>query len=138
MGILDNAKQVAKAVEEIHNLELYQRVLSLHSDIIELVEENNRLRDENKDLTKTVSLKKAMNFKEPFYYQESDKTPYCPACWEAKEKTVHVTFIFDRTDATRWDCPSCKHTYMVRKNEGRRDPSFGFGGRGGPDDWMAH
>jgi hypothetical protein len=34
MGILDNAKQVAKAVEEIHNLELYQRVLGLHSDII--------------------------------------------------------------------------------------------------------
>jgi hypothetical protein len=27
MGILDNAKQVAKAVGEIHNLELYQRVL---------------------------------------------------------------------------------------------------------------
>jgi hypothetical protein len=44
MGILDNAKQVAKAVEEIHNLELYQRVLGLHSDIIELVEENNHLR----------------------------------------------------------------------------------------------
>jgi hypothetical protein len=41
MGILDNARQVAKAVEEIHNLELYQRVLGLHSDIIELVEENN-------------------------------------------------------------------------------------------------
>jgi len=40
MGILDNAKQVANAVEEIHNLELYQRVLGLHSDIIELVEEN--------------------------------------------------------------------------------------------------
>ena len=29
MGILDNAKEVAKAVEEIHNLELYQRVLGL-------------------------------------------------------------------------------------------------------------
>jgi regulator of replication initiation timing len=50
MGILDNAKQVAKAVEEIHNLELYQRVLGLHSDIIELVEENNRLRNENVEL----------------------------------------------------------------------------------------
>ena len=63
MGILDNAKQVAKAVEEIHNLELYQRVLNLHSDIIELVEENNRLRDENKELAKTVSLKQTMKFK---------------------------------------------------------------------------
>ena len=39
MGILDNAKEVAKAVQELHNSELYQRVLGLHSDIIELVEE---------------------------------------------------------------------------------------------------
>ena len=50
MSILDNAKQVAKAVEEIHNLELYQRVLGLHSDIIELVEENNHLRGEIAEL----------------------------------------------------------------------------------------
>ena len=57
MGILDNAKQVAKAVEEIHNLELYQRVLGLHSDIIELVEENIRLRDENTALKKQQEIK---------------------------------------------------------------------------------
>src|SRR5207245_11104240 len=67
MGILDNAKQVAKAVEEIHNLELYQRVLGLHSDIIELVEENNKLRDENKELKAVVALTKAMSFKPPFF-----------------------------------------------------------------------
>jgi regulator of replication initiation timing len=113
VSILDNAKQVANAVEEIHNLELYQRVLSLHSDIIELVEENNRLQDENRELTKITSLKNAMNFKEPFYYQDGDKTPYCPACWEAKNTPVHVTFIFDNGKDTRWDCPFCKHTYLV-------------------------
>jgi regulator of replication initiation timing len=116
MGILDNAKEVAKAVQEIHNLELYQRVLSLHSDIIELVEENNRLRNENEELTKTVALKEDMTFNEPFYYRNGDETPHCPACWEGNQKAVHVTFAFDRTDATRWDCPHCKHTYMVEKD----------------------
>src|ERR1700674_418409 len=103
MGILDNAKEVAKAVEEIHNLELYQRVLNLHSDIIELVEENNRLRDENKELAKTVALKQKMNFKEPFFYQDGDQTPFCPACWEGKDKPIHVTFVFDNNEDTRWD-----------------------------------
>src|ERR1700694_341157 len=116
MGILDNAKEVAKAVQEIHNLELYQRVLNLHSDIIALVEENNLLRDENKDLTKTVRLRQEMVFKEPFYYREGDEVPHCPACWEGTDRAVHVTFIFDRADATRWDCPHCKHTYMVEKD----------------------
>ena len=85
MGILDNAKQVAKAVEEIHNLELYQRVLNLHSDIIELVEENNRLRAENEEVHKTLRLRKKMEFKEPFYYQEGDETPFCPSCMESND-----------------------------------------------------
>jgi regulator of replication initiation timing len=84
MGILDNAKQVAKAVEEIHNLELYQRVLGLHSDIIEIVEENNRLRGENAELNKKLRLREKMDFEEPFYFQEGDETPFCPSCWEAK------------------------------------------------------
>ena len=40
MGILDNAKEVANAVHEIKNIELYGRVLDLNSGIMELVEEN--------------------------------------------------------------------------------------------------
>jgi regulator of replication initiation timing len=116
MSILDNAKQVAKAVEEIHNLELYQRVLNLHSDIIELVEENNRLRTENQDLKKTVQLREKMVFKEPFYFQEGDETPFCPACWESKNTAAHVIFVVTNEELTRWDCPSCKHVYLVKKN----------------------
>jgi hypothetical protein len=135
MGILENAKEVAKAVEGIHNLELYQRVLSLHSDIIELVEDNNKLREENKELKGTIALKQSMTFREPFYYQEGDKTPFCPACWESKDKAIHVTFVFDRNDATRWDCPSCQHVYMVKKG-GSPSPGREFGPTGGPTSWM--
>jgi regulator of replication initiation timing len=138
MGILDNAKEVAKAVQEIHNLELYQRVLSLHSDIIELVEENNRLRKENENLTRTVLLKQDMTFSEPFYYREGDQTPHCPACWEGNQKAVHVTFVSDRTDATYWDCPHCRHRYKVEKDRSvKRDRQVSripYGG--GPYSWM--
>ncbi len=137
MGILDNAKEVAKAVQEIHNLELYQRVLNLHSDIIGLVEENNRLRDENNELGKTVALKQAMQFKEPFYYQEGDETPFCPACWETKNIAVHVTFGTARLNDTAWHCPGCKHMYWVKKNRNplveSATPSHFVGG---PNSWM--
>jgi hypothetical protein len=118
VGILDNAKEVAKAVQEIHNLELYQRVLSLHSDIIEIVEENNKLREENKDLARTIALKQAMTFRQPFWYQEGDETPFCPACWESQNKTCHVVFAFDNEECTRWDCPTCKQMYLIKKTTG--------------------
>jgi regulator of replication initiation timing len=137
MGILDSAKDVAKAVQEINNLELYKRVLDLHSDIIELVEANNLLRTENKDLKATLELREKMVFKEPFYYQDGDQTPFCPACWETKNTPVHVTFIFDNRENTRWDCPSCKHGYLIsKKNRGTSSGSIEFGGQGGPGGWM--
>jgi hypothetical protein len=120
MGILDNAKEVANAVHEIHNLELYERVLSLHSDIIGLVEENKALREKNEELAKTIALTKAMTFAEPFYHQKGDKTPYCASCWEAKKAAIHVVFAFDKSEATRWDCPSCKQMYLIRKAEVRK------------------
>jgi regulator of replication initiation timing len=116
MSILGNAKGIAQAVHEINNLELYQRVLGLHSDIIELVEEHNRLRAENEELRKTLKLRQKMEFKEPFYYQEGDETPFCPACMECKDGAVHVIFAFNNAESTRWDCPACKTVYLVKKD----------------------
>lgn len=137
MSILDNAKGIAQAVHEINNLELYQRVLGLHSDIIELVEDNIRLRDENADLKKKIQLREDMKFKAPFYYREGDDTPFCPSCFESnKHEAVHVTFIFDNDRDTRWDCPSCNHTYMISKRRGRGVPDFEFGGGPNSEDWM--
>jgi len=136
MGILDNAKEVAKAVEGIHNLDLYQRVLNLHSDIIGLVEENNRLREENKSLLRTAQLKLEMVFKEPFYYREGDATPHCSACWEANDKPVHVTLCSDNRQATYWDCPSCKYRFRVAKKDVPPDAPVYRTRFGGPHSWM--
>jgi regulator of replication initiation timing len=136
MGILDNAKDVAKAVHEINNLELYQRVLNLHSDIVSLVEENVSLRDENKELKESLRLKGEMKFQAPFYFREGDETPYCGACFESKTQAVHVVHSYDNKDgSTDWNCPSCKHHYTnVGIRRSRHPQSLPFtGGSGG---WM--
>ena len=125
MGILDNAKEIANSVHEIKNLELYARVLSLHSDIIQLVEDNNRLRAENGELNKKLQLREKMAFKEPFYFQDGDETPYCPSCWETKSFAIHVVFFVDREDATYWHCPSCKTAYTDKKDRRVRRPQIG-------------
>lgn len=135
MSILENAKQVAKAVEEIHNLELYQRVLNLHSDIIELVEENNRLRGENQELNRKLELRGKMNFREPFYLQDGDATPYCASCWETKTQAIHVVKDMEDNGETDWHCPACKNSYTTRSLQRIRFPG-GFSGSSGPDDWM--
>jgi regulator of replication initiation timing len=124
MGILENAKSVASAVHEINNLELYQRVLGLHSDIIELVEQNNKLRAETEDLKKKLQLRQQMNFKEPFYFQDGDSTPHCSGCWETKNQAVHVVKVWDSEGKARWDCPICKHNYFVKFNSSFASPPY--------------
>jgi hypothetical protein len=130
MGILDEMKGVADAVHEVKNLELYERILNVRSDAVELVEENHKLREENKKLKELVEVKKKMIHKPPFFFQEGDKTPFCPACWEGHEKTVHLQFGFEDADRIRWECPHCKHSVLIRKNNPRPPTAYSD-----PDSW---
>jgi len=97
MSILDNAKGIAEAVHQINNLELYQRVLALHSDIIGVVEENNKLREEIVRLKKNQEIKgklRAEGQREVVYYlHEANGTkdgPFCTTCWDVDGKLVRV------------------------------------------------
>lgn len=115
MSILDNAKQVAKAVEEIHNLELYQRVLGLHSDIIELVEENNRLRNENAELKKQKEIRGKLcvvNDPDPVYYlfneaRKKEDGPFCTVCWDIDQKLVRP-FSYNDEGGRGHICEYCR------------------------------
>src|ERR1017187_82302 len=90
MSILDNAKEIATAVHEIKNLDLYARVLDLNRGIMDLVEENRKLHAENEDLKNRVRLRRKMSVRVPFYYQDGDQTPFCSACWEVQQLPVHL------------------------------------------------
>jgi hypothetical protein len=122
MGIIDNAKEIATAVHEIKNLELYERVLNLNAGILEMVEENRKLRIEIEDLNKKLQLQGRMNFKAPFYFQDGDSTPYCSSCWETKTQPIHVVTIWDSEGNIRRDCPTCKNSYVVASTTSRPSP----------------
>ncbi|HZP62245.1 MAG TPA: hypothetical protein VFB28_02425 [Terriglobales bacterium] len=117
MGILDNAKQVAKAVEEIHNLELYQRVLNLHSDIIELVEENNRLRDEISAAKKRNEIKGRLRLNSNLWHHvyflfsedgQQEDGPFCTVCWDIDGKLVRPFRYSPEGGGTGYICEYCR------------------------------
>lgn len=117
MGILDNAKEVAKAVQEINNLELYQRVLNLHSDIIAIVEENNRLRGEVKELNERLQVQAEMTLRHPFYFRKDDDNPHCLGCWDGKKQPIHVIKLWEEHGEQCWECPACRQKYKVGGRE---------------------
>jgi hypothetical protein len=139
MGIVENLKDVLKLADAANNLDLYKKLAELQTSILALQDENRELKDRVGQLNQQLSLKDKMHFTAPFYYQENDKTPYCPACWEGKNAAIHVLFVFDREDIARWDCPTCKYEYLIEKHSGRDDQVSYSSGEGptGEHGWMA-
>jgi hypothetical protein len=127
-------KEVADVIKKAGDIELYRKIIEAEGEIIELTRKNRHLEEEVQQLKEKLALRGAMQFKEPFYYQKGDQTPYCPACWETKQAAVHVTLIYDEPIETRWDCPHCKQMYLI-KNKSQRN--LGVPGLYGPptSDW---
>jgi hypothetical protein len=116
VGVIENMKEVAELVRKVGDIDLNRKIVNLEGEVLDLTRDKRQVEVKFEQLEELLSLKKALVFKEPFYWLEGDETPYCPACWEGTDRAVHVTFVFARTDETRWDCPHCKYTYMDRKN----------------------
>ncbi len=134
MGLIENMKELADLIKKAGDIELYRKIVEAEGEIMGLTQENRRLGEKVLELERTLALQKRMEFKELFYFQDGDKTPHCPNCWEASKLAVHVTLIFDDPKRTRWDCPHCKQTYLREKSHGYR--AEGYDGPRGPQGWM--
>ena len=126
MGLVENFKDLFKLAGAANNLDLYKNLSELQTRVMELEEENNRLRTDKKDLEEKLRLAERMTFKEPFYYQDGDETPFCPSCWECKNSAAHVIFRYNRPNEICWDCPVCKTVYQVKKDRSVKDPARSF------------
>lgn len=116
MGIVDDAKTVADLVKKLGNIDLYEKIIDLRGQIIKISRDKLTLQQKVQELEEQLQLKKKMAFKEPFYYQEGDRTPFCPRCFEKDHHPVHAIFIFSNDMNTRWDCPECKQIYLLDTN----------------------
>jgi hypothetical protein len=119
MGVIENMKEVADLVQKIGDIDLNRKLVNLEGEVLTLTREKRHLEVKVEELERVVKLKKSLAFREPFYYLEGDKTPYCPGCWEDKQASVHLTYIGDYDSTLDWMCPVCKHRYEVHKNRGR-------------------
>jgi hypothetical protein len=137
MGVIENMKDIADLIKKAGDIELYRKITESEGEVMDLTRENRRLEDRVQELEKTLALQKQMTFRQPFWYQEADETPFCPACWENHKKAIHVVFAQDGNNFTRWGCPSCKQFYDVRKAGASSRIQFsGQAGNYGPDSWL--
>jgi len=105
VSLLGDFKEVADLLKKAGNIELYEKILHLREQIVEISSENLELKDKNQGLEKKLRQKTEMIFKKPFYYKDGDDVPHCPTCWETKSQAVHV--IDGATQGT-YICHHCR------------------------------
>jgi len=84
-----------------------------------------------------AALTKAMSFKPPFFYQDGDPNPFCPACWEGSRKAIHLIYSHEEETCIRWDCKTCKQMFLINKPRPCRDSSATSNPYFGENGWMA-
>jgi hypothetical protein len=72
MGIIDNAKEAVKLVQQIDNIELYRKILDLHSEAIELTEQLKKKNEMIAQLQNALELKGKLVYKNSAYYLEDE------------------------------------------------------------------
>ena len=114
MGIYDGIKDVAKVMQQADNIELYQKLLDLSAQALDMQDEIAKLREENKELkNKNTISGKIMRHApkgrtEPFITLSDDATEikYCARCFEIHNKLIQLDYF--------GECPQCI-TERVRK-----------------------
>ena len=110
MGIVETLKDVATLVQKTDNIELVKQVLALQGQALEMQEDNRALRERIKELESTLNLAKALRFEAPFYFAADDKIPFCPRCWEADKRAIHLTSDWN---GRRWECHQCNKVFLL-------------------------
>jgi hypothetical protein len=114
MGAVENVKEIANLIGKFHDIELNRRILKLEEEILDLSRDKRRAEEKIEESEKTLRLKKELNFKEPFYWLEGDKTPFCSACWEGSSKRRLRDGIARHANTCTW---LRKIVGMSRRNE---------------------
>ena len=114
MGLYDGIKDVAKIVQQADNIELYQKLLDLSAQALDMQDKIAKLREENKELNnKNILLSKVIRHTPsdklvPFItlLDDEQEIKYCARCFEIHDKLIQLDYY--------GDCPQCI-TERVRK-----------------------
>jgi hypothetical protein len=78
-------------------------------EIAELMHKNHSLEQENQELKADKT--SPLVWRKPFYWNESDDTPFCPHCYEESKRRYHLAIIHPTNNTIAHTCTHCNKTY---------------------------
>ena len=116
MSLYDMLKDCITVAKKANNLPLVEKLVDAQIQILDLVNENDRLKRENQNLKDNEErLKDIERHVDPYITLKSDteKIIYCSCCFDKDKKLIQV----QANDDGRYVCPACKYVGYYDKNE---------------------
>ena len=108
MSFYDGIKDAIKVAQKTDNIELYQKLLDIGAQALDMQDELFHLKEENAKLKKKNDLRPLIErHNESFITLKNDdkKLCYCSHCWDVEEKMVQ---LHCEDNQGSFFCPHCK------------------------------
>jgi hypothetical protein len=112
--MIETAKELAGLVKSLGNMELYQKVLELQTEMLELLNQKAQAERRSRELEREVDglkqqqiIAKELNFEKNCYWRTTDaepRSPYCSRCWDVLKDLVRMLHHVNGVAV----CASCK------------------------------
>ena len=107
MGWYEAIKDGINAAQKADNIPLVNNLIEAQKQILDLINENNKLKIENSELKAKKNLTNKIERHKDAYITlkgDSQKLIYCSNCFDTNQKLIQAQ---TNEDGTYW-CPSCK------------------------------
>ncbi len=106
MGVLETIKDAVKLAQKLGNVEIAQALIDAQQAALDLMGENQSLRDEVARLNEALELQGTVKYDDGAYWTENGDRdgPFCTKCWDVDQKLVRMKHTH-----TEWfHCPNCE------------------------------
>ncbi len=113
MDALNAAKEIGEAIKKFNDIPLYEKIVALQGQLVEIATERMNLFQENQALKEKLARRTSIKFKAPYYYQDDDAVPFCPKCYESSkfELLVHLPSPRMTNGSPLRQCHTCGHAF---------------------------
>ncbi len=112
---IQGIREIADLVRRYNDYPLYEKIIGLQEQMLELSNERGQLRDENDKLKAKLEHRSQTCFRNPYYYAEEDEVPLCPRCYETTGGGLQVHLTHPASEMQNGYgrvCRSCKWFFL--------------------------
>jgi hypothetical protein len=115
MDAVQGIKEIAELVKRANDIPLYEKIVTLQGQVVELAEERLELYQQNEELKRKADLKAKITFRNPYYYEDGDDVPLCPNCYATSEGRIRIHLTHPPQDYVGGHgrkCHSCETVFF--------------------------